>query len=281
MMTGGDEGGWPHAGAIAGQCVLMPPSPPPGGPGAGPGPAPRPPRPWPRSWRTRAIVIGVFAVAALTATAAAAASRGTGPGGRTQAVSVSAGSVTAVDLQGVPGQLTIAAAATGHVTLTGHLNWTGRAAAAGSVFSARRVLHLSYRCAAASPCTADLRLVVPARTAITLRQPSGHVVISGLAGPLRITASSVNVSATGLRCPSLDAVITSGHLGATFDAPPREVGVSLTSAQATLLLPAGAPYAVTDQVISGYIHVGVPQDASAPRAVTAQIISGELDLQAR
>jgi hypothetical protein len=254
----------------------MSPSPPSGDPGSGAALRSRA-----RSWRTAAIVIGVFVIAAVTATAVGAASSGSGPGPGSSTVSVTAGSVTSVDVQAVPGQLTIVAAATDQVTLTGELNWTGRAAASGSEFTANRALHLSYQCAAASPCTANLRLVVPSRTAITLRQPSGHVVISGLAGPLRITASSVDVSATGLSCPTLDAVITSGHLGASFDGTPRQVGVTLVSAQATIWLPGGAAYAVTEQVTSGYIHVGVPQDSSAPRAVAARIVSGELDLQTR
>jgi hypothetical protein len=263
-------------GGLPGSLLFMSPHPPPGAPDA----ARRLRLP---ALRAPAVVIGVIAFAAVAAVALSAATRSTGPGlgGRTSSVSVTAGSVTAVDLQGVPGQLTIVAAATDRVTLTGHLDWTGRAAATGTESSARRVLHLSYRCGAASPCTAQLRLVVPRRTAITLRQPSGHVVITGLAGPLRITASSVDVMATGLRCPSVEAAITSGHLGAWFDGAPRRVGITLTSAQATLWLPGGAPYAVADQVTSGFIHVGVPQASGAPRAVTARIVSGELDLQAR
>jgi hypothetical protein len=259
---------------LPGSLLLMSPHPPPGAPGAGPRPRLGP-------LRAPAVVIGVIAFAAVAAVGLSAATRGTGPGPGTSNVSVTAGSVTAVDLQGVPGQLTIVAAATGRVTLTGHLDWTGRAAATGTESSARRVLHLSYRCGAASPCTADLRLVVPRRAAITLRQPSGHVVMSGLAGPLRITASSVDVMATGLRCPSLHAAISSGHLGAWFAGAPRQVSIALTSAQATLWLPGDAPYAVTDQVTSGFIHVGVPQASGARRAVTARIVSGELDLRAR
>jgi hypothetical protein len=64
-------------------------------------------------------------------------------------------------------------------------------------------------------------------------------------------------------------VITSGHLGAVFSAPPRQVGISLSSAQATLMLPATVTYAVSDQVMSGYIRVGIPESASSQRTVTA------------
>jgi len=228
------------------------------------------------------LLAAVAAFVVVTAVLSAAA-RGAGPGAapKSGTVYVSAGSVTAVDLQAVPGQLTIVGAATGRVTLSGPLDWTGHSPAATIGFAAGRTLRLLYRCAAASPCTADWRLVVPWRTAVVLRQPAGHVVISGLAGPLRIIAASVDVSATGLRCASLSAAITSGHLGATFDTAPRRVSVALRSAQATVWLPADVAYAVSGQVTDGYLHAGIPQAAGAPRTVTARIVSGELDLLAR
>ncbi len=242
------------------------------------------PAPGPRrlAWRPAALLAAVAAFVAVTAALSAAAfGAGPGPAPRAGPVFVTAGSVATVDLQAVPGQLTIVGAATGRVTLSGPLDWTGHSPVATIGFAAGHTLRLSYRCAAASPCTADWRLTVPWRTAVVLRQPAGHVVISGLAGPLRIIAGSVDVSATGLRCPSLSAAITSGHLGAAFAAAPRQVSVALRAAQATIWLPGGAAYAVRGQVTAGYLHVGIPQLAGAPRTVTARIVSGELDLLAR
>ena len=232
--------------------------------------------------RSPAVVVGsvaLLAVAVAVAVSAASAGGSHGPGD-TRTVSVSAGGVHTVELQAVPGQLTIVGAATGRVTLTGQLDWTRHAPAATARMVNAHLLRLRYRCAAASPCTAHWRLVVPRHTAVVLSQPSGHLVISGLAGPLRITATSVDISATRLSSPSLQAVITSGHLGATFAAPPKQVSVTLTSAQATLSLPGTVAYAVSDQVTSGYVHVGVPVTAGAAHTVTARVLSGELDLQA-
>lgn len=243
--------------------------PPPSGPveGAPPGPR-RPPR--------RAVAVAVAALAVIAVVALVAAARG---GGSPGTVSVTASSVTAVDFQGAPGQVSIVGAPTGQVRLTGQLHWTGHPPiAADRLDHVAHVLHLSYRCALASPCTERFLLVVPLRTAVILRQPSGHVIVAGLAGPLRITARSVDVSATGLRCPSLAAVITSGHLSATFAAPPGRIGVTLTSAQATLRLPASVDYAVRSAVTSGYVHVGIPQARNAARTVTARVVSGELEL---
>lgn len=230
--------------------------------------------------RTAVLALAVAAFAVVAAALAAAAGPGRAdPAGTSRAVSVTAGAVRAVDLQGVPGQLTIVGTGAGRVALTGQLHWSGRAPVeATRLDRATRVLHLSYRCAAASPCTENYRLAVPGQTAMVLRQPSGRVVLSGLAGPLRIMAGRVDISATGLRSPALAAAITSGHLSASFDVPPRRVSVALTSAQATLWLPAGVGYAVSSQVTSGYVHIGIPQARSATRTVTTRIDSGELEL---
>jgi hypothetical protein len=224
-----------------------------------------------------AVVIAV--TAALLVMAHGGGQRSPAPG--TRAVAVTASGVRTVDLQAVPGQLTVVgSAAAGRVTLTGELAWKGRPPQATSELAADHLLRLWYRCAAASPCSASWRLVVPRRTAVVLNQPAGHMIVSGLAGSLRITAASVDVAAAGLRCGSLQAAIRSGHLGATFTAPPGQVSISLTSAQATLSLPGSVDYAVSDQVASGYVHVRIPEASGAAHTVTASVVSGELDLLA-
>lgn len=50
---------------------------------------------------------------------------------------------------------------------------------------------------------------------LVLSQPSGQVLLAGLAGPLRLTAANVTMTATGLRAPWLTAMITSGQLTAS------------------------------------------------------------------
>ena len=180
----------------------------------------------------------------------------------------------------MPGRLTITGSGTHQVRLTGQLHWTGHApAAAVRTDHAANALHLDYVCATDSPCTENYQLSVPAHTAVVLSQPSGHVIVTGLSGALRITAASVDVSATGLRSPSLTAAITSGHLSAAFATAPRQLSLVLTSAQATVRLPGTSPgYQVSQQVVSGYVHVGVAQAATSPHQVSALITSGELEL---
>ena len=227
-------------------------------------------------------MVAVVAVVLLTLVLAAAArDRGHGPGA-TRLVSVTADSVRTVDLQGPPGQLSIDAARTGRVTLSGPVHWSGRSAV---IVDGPRVtdgvLHLAYRCAPHSPCTGHLRLVVPQHCGIMLRQPSGHVTVTGLAGPLRLSVRSVDISAAGLRSPTLTASITSGHLSAWFVSPPGRVSLTLVSAQATLHLTSSARYRVSQQVTSGFVHAGIPQASDASRTITARIDSGELELLSR
>ena len=255
---------------------------------AGPDPASPPGRRW-RGRRTAvlaaAVLIILMAGPALVLAAHASHMRHPGPAGQpgqqasTRQISVSAGPVRAVYLHNAPGQLTIVGAAGGAVRLTGQLRWTGRPPQRdSSVNRATQVLRLSYRCAAGSPCTGNYRLAVPAGTAVILSQPSGRVILDGLAGPLRITAANVNVTATGLRSPALAATITSGQLTASFATAPQQVSVALSSAQASLQLPGNVPYAVSTQVTSGNVQVGVPQSASSGHTVTVRVNNGQLQL---
>jgi hypothetical protein len=280
-----------------GQADLAPaagsgPSPEARGPGGGltsaagtgsPGTAP----PLPGQWWVRRLGLPIALAVACAAVATVLLPAGglkamdiaAGQGGATRAVQVAASRVGTIDLHGVPGQLAIVGTGSGRVMLTGELHGTGGAPAIETRLErATGVLVVSIRCASAAPCTENLRLAVPGTTGAGVWQPGGRVLVTGLAGPLRITASNVDISAGGLRSPVLTAVITNGHLSAAFTAPPRRVSITLASAQATLRLSAGVAYRVTQQVTSGYIRVGIPQADRATRTVTARIDSGELEL---
>jgi hypothetical protein len=242
-----------------------------------------------RPGRRRARHIGLLLAAAAACAAVAtvlvatedsgASGMAAGQAGPTRGVHVTASGVGTIDFRGAPGQLTIVGAQSGQVILTGQLKGYGGAPAVETRFDrAARTLVVSVRCAPGTQCTQNLRLAAPAHTVTAVRQPGGQVVVTGLAGPLRITAVNVNVSASGLRSTDLDAVITSGHLTATFAAPPRRVGITLARAQATIRLPAITAYRVTQEVASGFVKVAVPEAGSATRTVTVRIDSGELAL---
>lgn len=230
--------------------------------------------------RRHAKLLAAAAVVVVVITVVSAVGHRGSPGhsAMSRGVSVKASEVTAVDLEAVPGHLSVVSTASGSAALTGVLDWTGQHAPSGTTRLSGHRLSLSYKCAQASPCTADWRLVVPRRAAVALHVSAGYVLISGLAGPLQITASSADISATGLACSRLDATITSGHLGAVFRAPPEQVAITLTSAQSTVKLPADVAYAVSDHVTAGYMKVGIPESGSSRRTVTVAVLSGELAL---
>ncbi len=199
------------------------------------------------------MALAAAGVAATTALLAAgdpgAAGIATAQVSATRAVLFTASHTSRIDFQGVPGRLVIVGTGPGKVTLAGQLHGDGGAPALESRFDrASGVLTLSVRCPPAAQCTQDLRLAVPAGTGTAVRQPGGRVVVTGLDAPLRITATNADISASGLRSADLAAVVTSGHLSAAFAAPPRQVSISLASAQATLRLPGRVAYRVTREV---------------------------------
>src|ERR1700761_8377240 len=115
------------------------------------------------------LVAAALVVVALIVVVAATPSpggTGSGPPPGTRSVSVTAARVGVVDLEGVPGQLTITGSGTSQVRLTGQLHGSGHAPAAsvrtdGATAGTARALHLDYVCADGSPCTEDYRLSVP------------------------------------------------------------------------------------------------------------------------
>ena len=144
------------------------------------------------------------------------------------------------------------------------------------------VLHLAYRCAAHSPCTGRLRLVVPQHCGIVLCQPSGHVIMrpgsQARCGSARAAWTSAR---PGCAHQAWTRRSHPAHLSARFVSPPGRVGVTLVSAQATLHLPASATYRLSQQVTSGYVHAGIPQASDSARTIAARINSGELELLPR
>jgi hypothetical protein len=247
----------------------------------------------PRSagWLTgrRGLLIGAAGLAAVAATVvvvSSAAADGrpplvtTGGGSGSRSVALTSGPVRKVELIGLAGKLTVTGTAGDRAGLTGPVQWNGSAAPQITSRFDRLTgtLKLTSSCAAGSPCTADWRLTVPRRASLVLFQPSGQVTLAGLAGPVRIGAASVDISATGLRSPSLVAYIGSGHLAADFAAPPGRLAVTLASAQATIHLPDSVRYAVTSNVTSGYLQNGIPTSATAARTISVRIASGEVSL---
>lgn len=129
------------------------------------------------------------------------------------------------------------------------------------------------------PCPAtEYKITLPAGIGMTLTMRDGQATLTGLDGPVAITASSAYVDAQALRTPAFTAAITNGTLNAAFTRPPTRVAVDVASAQATLRLPRTATYSVQQQVTSAYVQVALPQSPTATHRVLATANSGEISL---
>jgi hypothetical protein len=252
-----------------------------------PGQAAKRPRPGGR--RTRRVGLAVAVAVAVACAAAAgvvltagdpgAAGMAAAPVTVTRPVLFTASGVGSIDFRGVPGQLVLAGTRPGQVIMTGQLRGEGGAPVVETRFDhGTGVLTVSVRCAPATRCTQNLRLAVSGVTGAAVSQPSGRVVATGLAGPLRITAANADISASGLRSADMSVVVANGHLSAAFAVPPHRVSITLISAQATVRLPDHTGYRVIREGTSGSIRVAIPQTGGATRIVTARIDSGELKL---
>jgi hypothetical protein len=129
----------------------------------------------------------------------------------------------------------------------------------------------------ACPAT-QYKVSVPAGIGVTLQLLNGQASLTGLSGPVSVTAASAYVDALGLKTSDFTAAITNGTLNATLLTAPTHVDVSVTSAQATLHLPGTVSYAVQQQTTSAYVQVTVPQSPSSTHSVLAKADNGEISL---
>ena len=208
---------------------------------------------------------------------------GTGAFSATRADYGSAG-VETVQLEGFNGRLTVGVGDAGQIVATAQ-PFDGREPPTQKFTFDSATHTLTLACfapgtaAGAVPCPAtDYSVFVPAHVGVVLRELSGQATLTGLSGPVSITASSADTTAQGLRTSDFTATITSGTLDASFDSPPAKVAVSVTSAQASLHLPGSVAYAVVRHTVSADIQVALPVSAASPHAVQATATSGEINL---
>jgi hypothetical protein len=111
---------------------------------------------------------------------------------------------------------------------------------------------------------------------VTLSSGGGDVTVRGLTGTVRISAGGGDVSAEDLTATRLTARSTSGDITLSFTQVPRDVQVSDTAGDVTIVLPPGsARYRVQASAGSGDVSDGaVPQSASSPNVITATSVTG-------
>jgi hypothetical protein len=131
------------------------------------------------------------------------------------------------------------------------------------------------------PCTGDLALVLPERTALRLNQTSGETVLTGLGGEVDVTASSVRLTAHGLRSAHARFTVTSGSADIAMAAAPKDFTLTETSASVRVDLPRSPDgYAVTTAAASASTQVAVPDAPGSTHRLSLTVTSGSLNVAA-
>lgn len=141
-------------------------------------------------------------------------------------------------------------------------------------------------------CSIDYELTVPVGVSVKVRTSSGDVDVqgvasadlkttsgdmnvSGIAGALTTSASSGDLTATGLGGSDVSATASSGTIRLAFVKPPQRVTAKASSGDVTVQVP-GGPYATDIHTSSGDQHVTVPTDPSAGARIQAKTSSGDV-----
>ncbi|BBB01942.1 hypothetical protein RVR_9588 [Actinacidiphila reveromycinica] len=248
--------------------------------------------------RSRAVAVGVAAavVAVVVGLVAGGHAGGHGTGLPTPPATSASGAGTrftaaaprTLVLDGVSGKVRVTASGAAHAVSGTFRRDDGAPARARWSAGDGGALVLGCRdgSGAAVPCAGDLALTMPSSVGLRLRQTSGDTVLAGIGGPLTVAASSVRLTATGLRPGSADVQVTSGSVDLAFAAAPADLAVRAVSAYAALRLPArpSGSYSVATTAASADVRVQVPHttagaspDGAPPRhRVTLDVVSGSV-----
>jgi Putative adhesin len=113
--------------------------------------------------------------------------------------------------------------------------------------------------------------------AIRLVNNSGDIIASALTGNSRLQDSFGDIDVTGLAAADVVASNNSGDITIQFTQVPRQVNVTDSFGDITLVLPPGATtYRVSARTSFGTTTVSVPQAATATSVITASNNSGDI-----
>lgn len=230
-----------------------------------------------RRWRTAALV-AALAVVAASVLVVAGRSADDGPGGSF----VSLPGPHALLLDGVSGRLEITGGR-GPTAVAEYLPEGSGAAGRVGFGPADGDGAVPVGCADGGgpfgPCHGLLRLTVPDGTALTVRQESGEIALSGVRGDLALSLASVRCTAVGLRPRRASVAVRSGSADLAFAAAPQALTVESTSASTVLRLPSGGPddgYAFESDAVSADVRIGLPSRPDSGRSVRLRTVSASV-----
>lgn len=208
--------------------------------------------------------------------------------------------VTAVQVRAPGDAVAITAGLPGQVSVATTLAWQSAKPAISETWHGT-TLAISVNCPAAEgleTCSASLTVLVPAAVGARAEVGAGSATVSGLAGPVRVTATSGNLvlaylsgpvraaatsgsitGMTGLNSTNLTVDVTSGSLALGLNNAPRSLSLAVGSGSGLVTVPPGTRYRInTGQ--GGAVHVSPGMSSpGAAGLIAAKAGSGGLSIK--
>ncbi len=213
----------------------------------------------------------------------------------------SASQVTAIEVSAPGASVTVRRDAARRVTLASSESWLLTRPFVRRVRHGR-TLTVSVGCPQLNPfedCGVGLTISVPASTQVRADVGSGSLSVSGLSGPLavsattgsitltddsgpaRVQATAGSISAFGLTSPRLSAAVGAGSLVLRFASAPQSLGLAVGSGSGNVALPPGTSYRVTSRG-TGVLRIATGLAApGSGRLLTARVGTGMMTLSYR
>jgi hypothetical protein len=146
-------------------------------------------------------------------------------------------------------------------------------------------LFVSAQCPDTGPvnrCKADLDLAIPFDADVVVRGDSGDISAERLAGHLRLTTDSGDVSGHDLNPISVRATTDAGNVDLDFTTQPVSVSANSDSGDVDVTVPAGGEYRVDATTAAGDVKVeGILRNDRAGRSISATADAGDVTVRGR
>jgi hypothetical protein len=210
----------------------------------------------------------------------------------------SASQVTAIEVSAPGASVTVRPVTAGRVTLASSESWLLTRPFVRPVRHGK-TLTVSVGCPQLNPfedCGVGLTIGVPASMRVQADVGAGSLSVSGLSGPLRVSATTGSItlthdtgpvqvqatagsiSAFGLTSPRVSAAVRAGSLRLQFATAPQSLALAVGSGSGRVALPHGSSYRITSHG-PGVLHVASGLAApGSERLLTARVGGGMITL---
>jgi hypothetical protein len=131
-------------------------------------------------------------------------------------------------------------------------------------------------------CKADIDLAIPFDADVVVQGDSGDISAERLAGHLKLTTDSGDVTARDLNAISVAATTNAGDVDVAFTTQPVSVSANSNSGDVLVTVPAGGEYRVDATTAAGDVSVdGVVRNDRALRSISATADAGDVTVRGR